>query len=217
MDVKVDLNIEIYEGSNYGQATFGDYTMDIVAVGRIVQPNEIFVPYYNEKALGMAYQFGRKDLNVFDKGVPPLEDIENARYIFGIKIKGFNRVYFDIDLIQINVDPEDVEIPEWVLETYDAIILVSDQDIQQYFYDPNVSDQKVFNEIMDLLTFTRKAVNGDLIYFLVYGDVLGHPALILETEVIDSNEFQEENLIRRIQSRLERMVNDAEVLGDQSR
>lgn len=216
MDIKVDLNIEIYEGSNYGQATLGDYTMDIVAVGRIVQPNEIFVPYYNEKALGMAYQFGRKDLDVFDKGVPPLEDIEKARCIFGIKIKGFNRIYFDVDPIQISVNPEDTEIPEWVLETYDALILVSDQDIQEYFHDTNVNDQKVFDEVMKLLEATRKAINGDLIYFIVYGDAIGHPALILETEVIDSEQFREEDLIRRIQTRLERMVRDAEVLSNQN-
>ncbi len=109
-----------------------------------------------------------------------MREIEFSVYIFGIRIRGFNRIRFDVEPIQINLGPNDTEIPKWVLEKYDAVILVRDGDIEYWCDTPELKE--VYEKIKELLKTTEQIINGDLVQFVIYGYACRHPDYLREAE-----------------------------------
>ncbi len=209
MKVIVKIPINNLKGNNYGKAVIGNYTMPIAAVAKPITPGNTYTPYRPPCAgLGVAYQFGRCGVAVFRQGVPSVREIEFSVYIFGIRIRGFNRIRFDVEPIQINLGPNDTEIPKWVLEKYDAVILVRDGDIEYWCETPELKE--VYEKIKELLKTTEQIINGDLVQFVIYGYACRHPAVILETGEMRFDEVKQEDIENRVKERLVRMLDDAE-------
>jgi hypothetical protein len=210
VNIIVNIPINNLKGNNYGKAVIGNYTMPIAAVAIPITPDNTDMPYCPPYyyGLGSAYQFGRRGVAVFEQGVPSVREIEFSVYIFGIRIRGFNRIRFDIEPIQINFGPNDTEMPKWVLEKYDAVILVEDGDIEYWCETSELKE--VYEKIKEFLKTTEQIINGDLVQFVIYGYACRHPAVILETGKMRFDEVKQEDIENRVKERLERMLNDAE-------